>query len=112
VILRGGDNGPNYDHVNIAKISKKLKAKNIKTKVLIDCSHGNSGKDYRNQPAVLETVLSLIENGEENICGFMIESHIQEGSQKHNIANGKKDLEYGKSITDSCVNLQTSFLML
>ena len=49
---------------------------------MIDCSHGNAGKNYRNQPLVLESVMNLIENGETNICGFMIESHIKEGAQK------------------------------
>lgn len=112
VILRGGATGPNYDHVSVANVNKLLKAKNISTRILIDCSHGNAGKNYRNQPLVLESVMNLIENGETNICGFMIESHIKEGAQKHKVENGANDLIYGKSITDECINLKTSYKML
>jgi 3-deoxy-7-phosphoheptulonate synthase len=112
IILRGGTSGPNYDHVNIGNISKLLKDKNINTKIIIDCSHGNSGKSYKNQPLVIESVMSQIDNGETNICGVMIESNILEGSQKHDVKNGKIGLEYGKSITDECVNFKTSIKML
>jgi len=112
IILRGSSNGPNYDYVHIKKVNKNLQSKHITTRILVDCSHGNSGKDYKNQPAVVEAVMNQIENGETNICGFMIESHLKEGSQKHSTENGKVGLEFGKSITDACVNLQTSFLML
>ena len=112
VILRGSSNGPNYDYVHVKEVNKALESKNITTKILIDCSHGNSGKNYKNQPAVVEAVMNQIENGETNICGFMIESNLKEGAQKHSIYNNKLDLEYGKSITDECVNIHTSFLML
>ena len=112
LILRGGSNGPNYDHVNIGIINKLLKVKKINTKIIIDCSHGNSGKDFRNQPLVLESIMNQIENGQTNICGVMIESNILEGCQKHNVENGKNGLEYGKSITDECVNFETSIKMI
>jgi len=108
IILRGGATGPNFDHVSIANVNKLLKSKNIPTRMLIDCSHGNSGKKYQNQPLVLESIMNQIENGETNICGVMIESHIKEGAQKHHVENGKVGLEYGKSITDECINLETS----
>jgi len=112
IILRGGAKGSNFDHVSISNINKLLKSKNINKRILIDCSHGNSGKNYKNQPLVLESVMNQIENGEKNICGFMIESNIKEGMQKHNIENGTCGLEYGKSITDACINLDTSLKML
>jgi len=112
LILRGGSSGPNYDHVNMSLIVKMLKSKNIKTKIIVDCSHGNSGKSYKNQPLVIESIMSQINNGQDNICGVMIESNILEGCQKHNVENGKIGLEYGKSITDECVNLETSIKML
>jgi 3-deoxy-7-phosphoheptulonate synthase len=112
VILRGGNAGPNYDHVNIGIINKMLKAKNIQTRLIIDCSHGNSGKSYRNQPLVIESIMTQINHGEKNICGVMIESNIIEGCQKHDIKNGKLGLVYGQSITDECVNLETSIRML
>jgi 3-deoxy-7-phosphoheptulonate synthase len=112
VILRGSAEGPNYDHVNIVRVNKILKSKNINTRILVDCSHGNSGKSYKNQPLVLESVMNQIENGAENICGFMIESHIKEGAQKHKVENGKTGLLYGVSITDECINLNTTYKML
>jgi len=112
IILRGGSNGPNYDHVNINIINKILKTKQINTRMIVDCSHGNSGKSYKNQPLVIESVMNQINHGEKNICGVMIESNILEGCQKHNIKNGRIGLEYGKSITDECVNLETSIKML
>lgn len=112
VILRGGNGGPNYDHVNIGIINKMLKTKNIQTRVIIDCSHGNSGKSYRNQPLVIESIMTQINHGEKNICGVMIESNIIEGCQKHDTKNGKSGLVYGQSITDECVNLETSIRML
>jgi 3-deoxy-7-phosphoheptulonate synthase len=112
VILRGGNSGPNYDHVNIGIMNKMLKAKNIQTRVIIDCSHGNSGKSYRNQPLVIESIMSQINHGEKNICGVMIESNIVEGCQKHDTKNGKLGLVYGQSITDECVNFETSIRML
>ena len=112
VILRGGASGPNYDHVSIAKINKVLQSKNIHTRILVDCSHGNSGKSYKNQPLVLEAVMNQIENGTPNIGGFMIESHIEEGAQKHKVEQGSAGLTYGKSITDECINLSTTVKML
>jgi len=112
LILRGSQTGPNFDHVSVANVNKLLITKNIKTKILVDCSHGNSGKKFKNQPLVLESVMNQIENGETNICGLMIESHINEGAQKHDVKNGALGLIYGKSITDECINLDTSLKML
>ncbi len=72
---------------------------------MIDCSHGNSNKDFKKQGNVLENVAQQINNGEKNILGVMLESHIQEGNQK--LVN-KKSLEYGKSITDACIDIKTT----
>ena len=63
---------------------------------MIDCSHGNSNKDYRKQSDVLKNVANQIKNGEKNILGVMLESHLKEGNQK---LSNRKDLEYGTSIT-------------
>ena len=112
LILRGGSDGPNYDHVNMALITKVMKMRGITTKLIVDCSHGNSGKSYKNQPLVIESIMSQIDHGQENICGVMIESNLLEGCQKHDVKNGKNGLEYGKSITDECVNFQTSIKMI
>ena len=112
VILRGSDSGTNYDHVCIDSVKKLLDKKGVKTRILVDCSHGNSGKNFKNQPLVLESVMKQIENGETSICGVMIESHINEGQQKYDIERGPCELKYGVSITDGCVSLETSVKML
>jgi 3-deoxy-7-phosphoheptulonate synthase len=72
---------------------------------MIDCSHANSGKDYRRQPLVAGDVAGQIADGNQDIIGVMIESNLVEGSQP--IGDGK-NLEYGKSITDACVGLESS----
>ena len=72
---------------------------------MIDCSHGNSNKDFRKQSKVLKNVSNQISNGEKNILGIMLESHLRDGNQK--ISN-IKELEYGKSITDACIDIDTT----
>ena len=109
LILRGGKI-PNYYQSVINKIKKDLVHEKINNKLIIDCSHGNSGKDYKRQPVVCKNIANQIKNGETVIGGVMIESHIKEGKQSFNY--NKKDLEYGKSITDSCVSLETTEMML
>jgi 3-deoxy-7-phosphoheptulonate synthase len=108
VILRGGNTGSNFDHVSIMHLKNLMKDK-IKNKVVIDCSHGNSGKVHSNQPIVVDAIMSQFDNGEHIIAGVMIESNLVEGSQK---LNQVCDLVYGQSITDSCVNLNTTTEML
>ena len=109
IILRGGKTGPNFDHVSIMHL-KKLMNNKISNKVIIDCSHGNSGKIHSNQPIVIDGVMSQFDNGENIIAGVMIESNLKEGSQK--LSNDLSSLEYGKSITDACVGLITTTKML
>ena len=109
VILRGGKTGCNFDHVSISHL-KKLMSNKIDKKIVIDCSHGNSNKNHKNQKIVVECILSQILNGEDIIGGIMLESNLKEGSQK--ITFDVKDLEYGKSITDSCINLDTTSSIL
>lgn len=108
IILRGGKTGANFDHVSVSNL-KKLMSDKISNKVIIDCSHGNSGKLHTNQPIVLDAIMSQFENGEDIIAGAMIESNIVEGSQKLGDLNR---LVYGKSITDACVGLETTTQML
>lgn len=108
IILRGGKTGPNFDHVSIMHLKKLMEGK-INNKVIIDCSHGNSGKIHSNQPIVIDAVMSQFDNGENVIAGVMIESNLKEGSQKLKVGC---ELEYGKSITDSCVGLEKTSKML
>ena len=67
---------------------------------MIDASHANSNKDYKNQSIVVNDVKQQISNGEKNIIGIMLESNLVEGNQK---INGREKLKYGQSITDSCI---------
>ena len=105
IVLRGGNKGPNYDKDHITNISQDLLSNNLPKKVMIDCSHGNSNKDYKKQSDVLHNISKQIEKGEKNILGVMIESHLKAGNQK---LGKKEDLEYGKSITDACIDIQTT----
>ena len=105
VILRGGKT-PNFDQKTIDETQKMLCKKNLCSSLIIDCSHGNSDKDYRNQPAVFREVISQVKKGNKKLIGVMIESNLNEGSQKipNNMHNfNKSGLKYGVSITDSCL---------
>jgi len=105
IVLRGGSKGPNFDSLNVQKISAELKQCNLPNKVMIDCSHGNSNKDFRKQSEVLKNIASQISNGEKNILGVMLESHLKEGNQK---LLKKEDLQFGRSITDACIDIETT----
>lgn len=112
IVLRGGNSGPNYDEASISNVKQKLAAKAKRTiPILVDCSHGNSQKDYRNQPKVLNEVCNQISKGEDLLIGVMIESHINEGKQSVG-PEGKKGLKYGVSITDGCVSWEQTEVML
>ena len=79
VILRGGKTGTNYDARSIKEAKEALAKKGFSQRLMVDCSHGNSLKDHRNQPKVAEDLAVQLERGEEGIIGVMIESHINEG---------------------------------
>lgn len=111
VILRGGSGGPNYDEVSVEKVRATLGRRSVDARIMVDCSHGNSNKDYRNQSGVLLSVLRQIVNGTANICGVMIESHVNEGRQVHCVENGKIGLEYGKSVTDGCIGFEETAML-
>ena len=79
VILRGGKKGTNFDKDSIAEAKAALEKKGCRQRLMVDCSHGNSNKDHKNQPKVAKIIAEQIENGEEGIMGVMIESNINEG---------------------------------
>ncbi|KAG1225306.1 hypothetical protein G6F68_019953 [Rhizopus microsporus] len=83
----------------------------LRPNIMIDCSHGNSSKDHRNQPKVWQNLGEQIAAGENSLGGVMIESHINEGKQSVPEA-GPAALKYGVSITDACVNFETTEKML
>ncbi len=102
LILRGGTSGPNYEEVHIKQAEKELIKAGLSQNIVIDCSHGNSLKDYKRQSAVLENLIEQKQKGNDSIKGFMLESNLFEGQQK--FTPGEKDkLEYGVSITDACL---------
>lgn len=99
---------PNYYAEHIEKTSELLKKNKLPSGVMVDCSHGNSKKDFNKQVLVMHSLCEQIAGGSRNIVGAMIESHLKEGSQS--IDN--KPLEYGKSITDACVSWEITVPML
>lgn len=102
VILRGGKQGTNYDTHSIAQAKAKLASTGNRERLMVDCSHGNSEKNHKNQPKVAKALGEQIATGETGIMGVMIESHINEGNQKVP-QEGKSGLKYGVSITDACI---------
>lgn len=111
VILRGGTKGTNYDAESIKEAKASLEKKGMRQSLMVDCSHGNSNKDHNNQPKVAASIAEQLANGEEAIMGVMIESNINEGNQKVP-AEGKAGLKYGVSITDACINWETTEAVL
>lgn len=106
VILRGGKD-PNYDASSVAEAVAELHKEGLPPYLMVDFSHANSCKDYRRQVEVAQDIASQLMEGQRAICGVMIESHLLEGNQK---AEGKTrdELVYGKSITDACINWDTT----
>ncbi|KAL2890119.1 Phospho-2-dehydro-3-deoxyheptonate aldolase, tyrosine-inhibited [Ceratocystis lukuohia] len=111
VILRGGTKGTNYDKESVQSAKEILAKKGQKQAIMIDCSHGNSNKDHRNQPKVASVVADQLREGETSIIGVMIESNINEGNQKVP-AEGPSALKKGVSITDACINWESTVTVL
>lgn len=101
LILRGGEDGPNYYEDEVENAIRLLKDNGLNEAVVIDCSHSNSRKDFRRQKRVLRSVIDQVVWGNDKIKGFMLESNLFEGSQK--IPQNKSDLKYGVSVTDACI---------
>ncbi|MCJ8318557.1 MAG: 3-deoxy-7-phosphoheptulonate synthase [Colwellia sp.] len=105
VILRGGKQ-PNYDSVNIAECERDILAQGIKPSIVVDCSHGNSNKDYNRQPLVATNVFNQILEGNKSIIGIMLESNINAGNQSSDLP--AEELAYGVSVTDACIDFSTT----
>lgn len=101
VILRGGTK-PNYDPQNVKLVEEQLKAAGLPSRIVIDCSHGNTNKDYRLQSRVLESAIEQIVDGNTSIVGMMLESNLYEGNQPIN--GNREGLKYGISVTDQCIS--------
>lgn len=103
IILRGGNGKPNYNPELVQETLDKLRKAGLPENVMIDCSHGNSNKDYNLQPEVFEKVVGQIQSGNLGVIGMMIESYLKEGSQ--NVSDPLL-IESGVSITDACISFE------
>ena len=106
VVLRGGDGKPNYDSVSVSVCEDALAKANIPANIMIDCSHANSNKKHDLQPLVLNDVVNQICEGNSSIIGLMIESNLSAGNQK--IPSDLSELQYGVSVTDACIDWDTT----
>ena len=109
VILRGGRNTVNYTTESVAQACKQLEDAGLPPRVMIDCSHANSSKDYTRQAVVCRDVAGQIAKGERRIIGVMLESNLVAGAQK--LVPGKS-LVYGQSITDACIGWDETLPLL
>ena len=110
VILRGSNAGTNFDRDNVDGVAEKLAAAGLASRVMVDCSHGNSRKQHANQPAVVESLAAQVGSGSARVFGVMMESHLVEGNQS--LGDDLQALTYGQSITDACMSWDTTEPML
>jgi 3-deoxy-7-phosphoheptulonate synthase len=110
VILRGGNKSPNYDSVHVALCEEALRKAGLPENIMIDCSHGNSNKQPELQPLVADNVANQIIEGNKSITGIMLESNIEAGNQK--IPEDLSQLKYGVSVTDACIDWDTTEKLL
>jgi len=106
IVLRGGGGRTNYDSVSIAVCERELEKAGLPCSIVVDCSHGNSNKDPGLQSLVAENVANQILEGNQSICGLMLESNLHWGSQP--LTARRADLEYGVSVTDACIDWETT----
>lgn len=109
VILRGGRSGPNYDAASVDAVCAKAEAVGLRPQVMIDASHANSDKKPENQPRVVDAIAAQVAGGDRRITGVMVESFLEAGRQDP-VPGGT--LVYGRSITDGCIDWQTSMAVL
>jgi 3-deoxy-7-phosphoheptulonate synthase len=109
VILRGGSNGTNYDAASVSDVGERLKRAEVNARVMVDCSHGNSSKDYRRQPEVVESLAQQVEHGPGYLMGAMMESHLVAGNQQ---LSDPSKLVYGQSVTDACMSWDETYPLL
>lgn len=110
VVLRGGAGKPNYDSVSVAMCEKALEKAALAPNIMVDCSHANSNKDHKLQPLVIENVANQIAEGNTSIVSLMVESNIGAGNQS--IPKDLNDLVYGVSVTDACIDWETTETVL
>jgi 3-deoxy-7-phosphoheptulonate synthase len=109
VVLRGGRTGPNYGADAVRAALDAIADCDLPRRLMIDASHGNSGKDHRRQPAVVEALADQVAAGEHDIVGVMMESFLQAGRQD---LEDPAKLVFGQSITDACMDIDTTAAVL
>lgn len=106
IVLRGGSQGPNFDADSIAACEQALAKLSDRPNIMVDCSHANSSKDHDRQPVVARAIRDQILAGNDSVIGLMIESHLHAGNQP--LTDDPRDLRYGVSITDACIDWETT----
>ncbi len=109
VILRGGRAGPNYEASHTAKALDLIAGTGLPRRLMVDASHGNSGKDHRRQPLVAACIAEQVAAGEQGLTGVMLESFLREGRQE---PGPPATLTYGQSVTDACMDITTTAAVL
>jgi 3-deoxy-7-phosphoheptulonate synthase len=110
LVLRGGKGGTNYHAEAVEAAAAALGKAGLPARLMVDCSHGNSNKDYRRQAEVVDQVAAQLKDGSGHVMGVMIESHLVAGNQA--IPADLSQLTYGQSITDACIDLATTRVLL
>lgn len=103
IVLRGANDSTNYDPQSVSKALEMLKRSRLRSRLMIDCSHGNCQKSFEKQAFAFLSIIEQIEKGNDQIFGLMLESHLESGSQPLS-----KNLKYAVSITDPCVDWKTT----
>ena len=109
VILRGGRGGPNYEASHVAKALDLITGSGLPRRLMVDASHGNSGKDHRRQPLVAAAIAEQVAAGERGLTGVMLESFLREGRQE---PGPPQTLTYGQSVTDACMDIAATAAVL
>jgi 3-deoxy-7-phosphoheptulonate synthase len=110
LVLRGGASGPNHDAASVAGAARALAESGLAPRLLIDCSHGNSAKDFRRQPVVAADIARQVADGATAIAGVLLESNLVAGRQ--DIISGSAGLRYGQSVTDGCIGWDETVAVL
>ncbi|MFA6914964.1 MAG: 3-deoxy-7-phosphoheptulonate synthase [Parachlamydiales bacterium] len=109
VVLRGSENGTNFDKASLEITAQKLEKTNLVKRFVVDCSHGNSQRNPQKQKHVLNSLLETAEEGFSSVCGIILESHLKQGQQ---LLQAEAPLSYGVSVTDSCLGWEETEAML
>lgn len=106
IVLRGGSDGPNYQRSHVERASRQLRDAGLCERVMIDCSHANSGKDHNHQVVVAGDITTQLKDHRDQILGIMLESHLVAGRQ--DLGASPTTLRYGQSVTDACIDFETT----